>query len=180
MKNPYEVLGLSVNATDSEIKSTFRKLARMTHPDLSKRKPTTNYSFHEIAKAYILLSDPIIREKLDLILKPNDEFNEKQIKLNIDNINLQAQELEYYIHLLHKQVNPYKEKAYKYIIAGVIFLIIGVLMSVSIYFLLNKNIITFFTITLGVFLGMASFYKYHLFSAKLIKAESEIWENLDF
>ena len=180
MKNPYKVLGLPVAATDDEIKSAFRKLAKMTHPDLSKIKKNTNYSFNEIAKAYILLSDPVKREKLDLIIESSDDSNQILKEINIDNIDLQAEEIEYYIHLVHKQVNPYREKADKYIIHGVGFLLFGVLLSIVIYFLLTKNIFVFSAVLAGGILSLISFYRYYIFSLKLAKAEVEIWEKLDF
>ena len=35
MRDPYEVLGISQNATDDEIKAAYRKLAKQYHPDLN-------------------------------------------------------------------------------------------------------------------------------------------------
>ena len=46
----YEVLGVSKGATDSEIKSAFRKKAKQYHPDLNKDNPDAAEKFKEILK----------------------------------------------------------------------------------------------------------------------------------
>ena len=53
----YEVLGVSKNATDSEIKSAFRKKAKEFHPDLNKDNPDAEEKFKEAQEAYSVLSD---------------------------------------------------------------------------------------------------------------------------
>ncbi|MBR3161436.1 MAG: molecular chaperone DnaJ [Bacilli bacterium] len=60
----YEVLGVSKNATDSEIKSAFRKLAKKYHPDVSKEKDAAE-KFKECQEAYAVLSDPQKRKQYD-------------------------------------------------------------------------------------------------------------------
>ena len=52
----YEVLGVDKNASDAEIKSAFRKLAKKYHPDVSK-EPDAQEKFKEIGEAYSVLSD---------------------------------------------------------------------------------------------------------------------------
>lgn len=61
----YETLGVSKTATDDEIKSAFRKLARKHHPDVAKDKATAEEKFKQINEAYEVLSDAEKRQKYD-------------------------------------------------------------------------------------------------------------------
>lgn len=60
----YEVLGVSKNATEQEIKSAYRKLAMKYHPDKSK-EPDADKKMQEINQAYEILSDPKKRQNYD-------------------------------------------------------------------------------------------------------------------
>lgn len=60
----YEVLGVSKNATESEIKKAYRKLAMKFHPDVNK-DPGAEDKFKEINEAYEVLSDQQKRQTYD-------------------------------------------------------------------------------------------------------------------
>ena len=60
----YEVLGVSKTASQDEIKSAFRKLAKKYHPDVSK-EPNAAEKFKEAQEAYAVLSDENKRHQYD-------------------------------------------------------------------------------------------------------------------
>ena len=64
-KNYYDVLGVAKNASDADIKTAFRKLARTYHPDIAKDKSAAETRFKEINVANEVLSDPDKRRKYD-------------------------------------------------------------------------------------------------------------------
>ena len=64
MSNYYEILGVSKDATQAEIKSAFRKKARELHPDVNKA-PDAEEKFKELGKAYETLSNEEKRSLYD-------------------------------------------------------------------------------------------------------------------
>ncbi len=62
--NPYDVLGVSANATDQEIKRAYRNLVKRYHPD--RRSPEASHeAIAAINQAYDILSDPEKRAQYD-------------------------------------------------------------------------------------------------------------------
>ena len=64
-KNLYHVLGISKDASEAEIKSAYRKLARKYHPDLNKDDKSAAEKFKEVSCAYDILGDKEKRKKYD-------------------------------------------------------------------------------------------------------------------
>ena len=61
----YEVLGVSKNASEDEIKKAYRKLAIKYHPDRNPDDPEAEAKFKEAAEAYDVLHDPQKRQQYD-------------------------------------------------------------------------------------------------------------------
>ncbi|PZE78276.1 DnaJ C-terminal domain-containing protein [Curtobacterium sp. MCBD17_019] len=66
-KDFYAVLGVSKDASDADIKKTYRKLARQYHPDSNPGNASAEAKFKEISEAYSVLSDKEQRAEYDQI-----------------------------------------------------------------------------------------------------------------
>lgn len=64
-KDYYDILGVSRQATEKEIKGAYRRLARKYHPDVNPGDPKAEDRFKEVAEAFAVLSDPEKRAKYD-------------------------------------------------------------------------------------------------------------------
>jgi len=64
-KDLYQVLGVSKTASEAEIKSAYRKLARKYHPDLNKDDKTAAEKFKEVSNAYDIIGNAEKRKKYD-------------------------------------------------------------------------------------------------------------------
>lgn len=67
----YDVLGISPEATPSEIKKAYRKMAMLTHPDKHPDDPEAQAKFQAVGEAYQVLNDPALRKQYDEFGKDN-------------------------------------------------------------------------------------------------------------
>lgn len=83
-RNYYQILGVPRDASNDEIKKTFRRLARQYHPDVNPEDKTAEEKFKDINEAYDVLSDESKRADYDQILfgkskrkvtKPREPFS---------------------------------------------------------------------------------------------------------
>lgn len=74
-KDYYEILGVSRDASDADIKKAYRSLAHKYHPDVSK-EPEAEARFKEIAEAYATLKDPEKKAAYDQLGRhaPGEDF----------------------------------------------------------------------------------------------------------
>lgn len=81
MSTHYEILGLRPGATSVEIKTAFRRLAKLFHPD---KNPAGKDHFERIMKAYEVLSDPVLKSTYDYRLNNNLQTQDR-VKKNSTN-----------------------------------------------------------------------------------------------
>lgn len=151
MADYYSILGLTKNATDIEIKSAFRKLAKIYHPDKNP-DPNARQLFEHILKAYDTLINPHSRRRYDSIgatntsyskqyVKPSNARNRGQKEWNTDEEDLKRREYykQHYHHAKSKIAQPEVKQTpysdYKYVLfatpiaVGLLMLIISLFNS---------------------------------------------------
>ncbi|TAL63300.1 MAG: J domain-containing protein, partial [Legionella sp.] len=74
-KDYYKIMGVSQDASEKDIKTAYRKLARKYHPDISKES-NAEERFKEMGEAYEVLRDPKKRAEYDQYLK-NKDFQQR-------------------------------------------------------------------------------------------------------
>ena len=67
MRDYYDILGVRKNASEKDIKSAYRKLARKYHPDHNPDDKSAEDRFKEITEAHEVLSDPKQRALYDQV-----------------------------------------------------------------------------------------------------------------
>src|SRR5476649_2830500 len=65
MRDSYEILGVSKGASDAEIKSAYRRLAKKLHPDANKHDAKAASRFAELNSAYEIAGDADKRKAFD-------------------------------------------------------------------------------------------------------------------
>jgi curved DNA-binding protein len=82
----YKTLGIEKNASDSEIKKAYRKLAMKYHPDHTKGDRAAEEKFKKISEAYAVLSDPEKRKQYDTYGSADfqQRFSQEDIFRNFD------------------------------------------------------------------------------------------------
>lgn len=76
--DPYRVLSVSPDASQTTIKKSYHKLVKIYHPDLNKNTPSVITKFREIQTAYEILRDKEKRRAFDIGLKNYSNLNSKQ------------------------------------------------------------------------------------------------------
>jgi curved DNA-binding protein CbpA len=73
----FDILGVKQTSSEDEIKKSYRKLAKLYHPDKNKNDPSAQTKFIEITKAYEVLSDHQKRLEYEDSLRFSNRINSR-------------------------------------------------------------------------------------------------------
>ncbi|TDH29319.1 J domain-containing protein [Segetibacter sp. 3557_3] len=93
MKNYYQILNISSNASQQEIKKAFRKLALKFHPDKNNNNKLAEEKFKEIQEAYSVLSNHLKRREYDQAKERTTIFTPPKPAVTLTTILTQTQRL---------------------------------------------------------------------------------------
>ena len=93
--NYYEILGISSDATQEEIKIAYRKQAFKYHPDRNiENKVNTDSKMKELNFIYSVLSDPIQRKAYDDTIRYDSDFDSYESEPSYSYVNIFCNEIE--------------------------------------------------------------------------------------
>ena len=69
--DPFEILGVTVTATDQEIKKAYRKMSLIYHPDRNPNDPLASSNFIHVTKAYNALTDEVAKKNYEKYGNPD-------------------------------------------------------------------------------------------------------------
>lgn len=116
-KNPYEILGLSSNATEKEIKKAYKKLSLQYHPDKNDTHEAKE-TYKNIRQAYEVLMNPqsqsdmgrpdIIGEDIEDLFQFMNQFTNLHVPPKEIHVKVHLKDIYYqkptYIHVNHKKI----------------------------------------------------------------------------
>lgn len=183
MKTPYDVLEISEKASEAEIKSAFRRLAKAYHPDVNNGVQNSKEIFQEVAEAYATLSDPIAKEYWDEEIKNNFSglSNSKKDFEKFHDIKATAEDIRDYINGINEEIRPYKEIAKRTAMIGMAWLVGGLVVTLGTYMAAVNSgggtyVITWGAILFGGIQAIRSIISYSKISDAINKFEKEMWK----
>ena len=96
----YEILEITKEANEDDIKKAYRRLAKIYHPD-KNHEDTSGDKFKEINEAYTILSDPQTKMKYDNQENINEPNHEDLFQQLFRNMNINP-----FMNVQHMNINP--------------------------------------------------------------------------
>lgn len=183
MKTPYEILGISNEASMDEIKYAFREKAKKTHPDLNQNDTILEEKFIEVTNAYKILCDPILKRKLDYDILENSDLNFWNSHEKFDS-QILHEVIKELIVKMQTQAESHKRNASKALWKGLAWLFGGLLITLVSYLSAVNNgggtyIVTYGAIIFGALQAFRGFAVYNEINSSIANYEKYLWNKFD-
>ncbi len=116
MKNYYEVLGVSQDASNDEIKRAYHKIVRETHPDMNNGSRHREEEFVMATEAYTVLSNPKTRMEYD---------NGRVEEASEQEFNNAFNEINYSVRIFLHKLSEYQDAARFALLKGIFWFVLG-------------------------------------------------------
>lgn len=180
MKNLYKILGVESNASVSEIKSAFRRIAKETHPDMNGGKDIYVERFREAVEAYSILSNEESKKEYDLSLTKNSQYYNGYDK---EYFRKKSAIIQFYMRKFRQDAQPYKDQASSQMLKGIAWLVGGLVLTYIGYAAASEQggryTIFYGAIIFGGWQALVSFAHYNRINDALEKAEAQMWKDLN-
>ena len=158
MSNYYDILEVSYNASNSEIKRAYRRLAKKYHPDIN---PQTEEKFKQISQVYEILLDKNKRNKYDETIDISKENTTNNTSINVPEIPKKKYSFRtIFIHLLKMSINAFLGFAYLELVLCLIFIPI---MHINIKYSWNSTLLILsigFAFVIAPIIAYCIYWKY--------------------
>ena len=84
MKNYYEILGIDCNSSENEIKKAYRRMVKLSHPDITKQQDDTLIKL--VNEAYSVLSSSILKQEYDKKYNAMPTATQPDIGIDIEDL----------------------------------------------------------------------------------------------
>ncbi len=134
MKNYYEILEVSKNASQEEIKQKYRELAKKWHPDANGNSKESEEKFKAINEAYSHLSSPELRKEYDENLFYQKEAKAQNTNKHYYDPSWEYEEEPFYTYTYTYSTNTkdkknrYENSALKEIVKGALQIAVGIIL----------------------------------------------------
>ena len=186
IRDPYETLGVSHNATEEEIKVAFRKIAKTCHPDVNGGKSDLTAKFRDAAEAYEVLSNKDRKARYDAFYNSGETSQGTTTNPYEEQYYYEAQSdaraTEQTIHEVLDMLKGYRNEAIKSIFIGLACIAGGLAITIGSWLYASNHggtyVVTYGLIIMGAIAAIRSFYHAISISISIGKIKREFWESL--
>ena len=183
--NYYRVLGISSSASENEIKTAFKEIAKKCHPDVNGGKAELTDRFRKAAEAYEVLKNPERRAAYDQYCAMDSSTPGASTHFHEDymyDARQEAMRTEAYIHSMFEDLKDRWKEAMVSFLIGLAFIAGGIILTLASMAIANhfggRGIITVGLLLCGVIGAIKNFFHAIVLSVELARFKIKFWDSI--